>query len=576
MGPNAHSPDNHNMVGSEKKGRWFVDISGQIRGPIEAHRVIQELIRGELKVIHRVSQDGKQWRAICNEPKFVEAIEHLIAQLNERLENSAVTNNNVQKKAVGEDTGFHNIGEISLSISEQLNQAKKLEEMKANVSSLRQLLSEINAKKKITLSEQVAKPIPVEEIHPEDKDDYGNVAEVNVWLSLEKLFKKIEFSGLKQNLLLNLMVLLVVGGWLGYAAVSAYFEQKHQQEIDLAREQARQVLLRMSLKEYDQAILDFEKINDFGVIEPKVVLEIAAGCVVGKKYDKAEKLLRMIETTLADLPLRSRLYALQGFLAAQNERIDEAIVKYDLSLKDQENFPALHNLAVLYILKKQMEMAEPLLLKAVRINGVDHSSTFLALFEVAHRLDLEQKDELEKFSRLKKLEQMLALYKGNLNSFHSEMLVGKILSASLVKNEEKIAELASVFMDLDLSAQVVGTLPFDLDFRLATWEHMVSWCQTVLKTDLRSSWKNAFYAKCAAPIKGAATVLPYATYAANTSPEDMPIVGFLANLQLDVGDLTSAEVTLTKNKAKLHGSSKNYDIAFKKFCTVNPSACPKR
>ncbi|MBK7889405.1 MAG: hypothetical protein IPJ84_00695 [Bdellovibrionales bacterium] len=364
------------------RDRWFIDVKGNITGPMTTADVIRDLMDGKISVTQRISFDGKEWAAICNTPHFETALKDLFQALSSQTIQDGNESPLLQNSQVSEVSTIRSLDNITEGISEQLSHARHLEEMVATTQKLNILIKEVTLKKKSIRQE---KEDTEDEVHPDDED---------VFLSLPKKLPSIGsiFKGTssrRQRFVYGfLLVLALCGGSLEIWRAS---EERAAQEL-AAKKLAEAKLARIS-GDYGKAISSFQSIKDGKTLEglsTAELLDMADAHAQGKDFQHSDDLINQVLTRSTNPAEVARAHALSGVIAMQSKNFDGAAVAYEKSIQTKPLFPTLHNLAVIRLKQKKYSEAESLFLKALAQPDTEGSenreATLFGLLDAAAEL----------------------------------------------------------------------------------------------------------------------------------------------------------------------------------------------
>lgn len=504
------------------KDRWYLDVRGQVVGPKTTWSIICDLTEGKLKVIHRVSKDNRHWKAICNEPYFEKIIKDLIASMSAEATKFAPENGSDKNEV----SGFHNLSNVSAGISEQLEHANKLQELNVGIGNLRQLLSEINSKKKMVIG---AKNSQVDEVHPDDADEFIGGGKKSIFPAISK----------KRLLQISVSAVVVLGV---YVSVMTYLEKQHERDVEAAEAKVQEALREKALGNYEKALQSFETIKNNPSLDADTLLEMAEAHIHTRQFDQGNQLAQSALKVSMTGAQRARANSMLGAVALHNNDLDAAADLYEKSLKEEEGlFSSLHNLAIIYLNKNEPEPAEALLLKAVQMpDEKEKGPTLLALFEAAWQLDLRPDPApvqatattvpAPRFQRLTKIKELLNQYETKTPEYSEEFLVAKIVIASAMGDKEQFQALTEKLMTFDSKTTPPKKFFINMDYERSSWSHIYNWCFKLYSEDRGNDYKNAFFASCVQKSKSAQEALPYAQYANKISPDNVAIKNYLSGL----------------------------------------------
>ncbi len=552
----ARNPNSH-----ADTDRWFLQIKGQIIGPIPGAKVLERLVSDEVTVIHRVSQDRRTWAAICNTPYFEELIQYRIRSYTGESQNVG------QMKPGGDEDPEFEVNEVlglhgaTDNITEQLDHARQLEELTANIQKLNFLRKEIALKKQTITVEKEADPDA--EMHPDDENIFVSAAPKKTKLS--DFFKGSEISRKRLSVVLGVVV---VGAIVTYGAVW-YTDTK---KIDEDKVKLRQALEAQAKGDYAAAIASAKGIKGSSLANrefasAKDLIHLADAHIKGRDRKTGQVLLSQAMTMNPSSTDRARAHALQYVLAEESGNLVQASVELEESLKSEELFSTLHNLAILKLKLKNAAEAESLLLKALamaeKTPTIDTSVTALAAFEAALSLDqadratalatLKPEDPAPPMKRLEAVEQILQATIKKSTAWRAELSLALAVVHFHRGHIEPFQLAAIELMDspAELEKQKVET---GLDADLAKWTQLSRYCTEIYNRPNPNDFVAAFYSSCLKRSHGAEKALPFAKYALAMRPTDSVYIGITADLLIDLNQLEGAQALLFPNGVAVEGS----------------------
>ncbi|CAN5635876.1 hypothetical protein BH10BDE1_BH10BDE1_10820 [soil metagenome] len=541
--------------------RWFVQIKGQIIGPIPGAKVLERLVTDEITVIHRVSRDRRTWAAICNTPFFEDLIQYRIRAY------TGETANVGQMRAGGDDEPEFEVSQVfglhgaTDNISEQLDHARQLEELTANIQKLNFLRKEIALKKQTITHEKEADESA--QMHPDDENVF--IAAAQKKARFTDLFKGSENS--KKRLYI-LLAFVVIGG-LGTQGAVMYNDHK---KIDEDRAKLQQALAAEASGDYAKAIASVKGIKSSSLsnrdfASAKELINLADAHIRGKDPKTGRALLSQAMAMNPTPAEKARAHILQAVLATDSGNLVQASAELEESLKSEELYSTLHNLGVLKLkLKKPLE-AEPLLLKAIAVTeqsvGLDTSPTVIAAFEAALALDRADADAAKtrsatdeapmKMRRLESVTQMLEAALKKTTIWREELLLA-ISVTHFELGEIEAFQLSAVELMDSTPNSTDEKLKSGFDYDLSKWNQLYKYCTEIYNKPKATDFVAAFYSACLKRSHGASQALPFAKYALALRPTDPVYIGLTAELLLELKQDNDAQTILFVDGLPVTGS----------------------
>lgn len=493
--------------------RWFVQIKEQVIGPLPGAKVLERLLKDELDVTHRVSRDRKSWAAICNTPFFEELVLYSIRIY------SGESVNVGQMHPGGDDSQFEISQVFGLhgatdGISEQLDHARQLEELTANIQKLNYLRKEIQLKKKTVIFE---KEDETPSVHPEDQNVFVPVAKKKSSFRFADLFKS---NGVLQRRLAVILTVIIVASvaFEGYERYSNY-----KRDID-DRNNMRLALEAEASGNHAKAIQDFKNVK--GVTAPNQNL-----------------------ATTRDLVKLATAHTKGNQPVIAQQLLSQAITM------NPEEFVALHNLGVLNLKNHETAAAEKLLLHAYEIGEKtkdrDNVVTLLALFETAVILDKKVKSEAKdpgaaQLTRLETVEKQLQAALTNAKTLKTELRFALAVTQFYLGKSDAFRSSAYELIE-NVDEKKETQMFADLDDELTNWTHLQKICTDVYNQPGSTDFIAALYASCLNRSQGAQVALPFARYALAVHPTDPLYMGLLGHLLVELKQPEEASKILLAN-----------------------------
>lgn len=561
----------------EEPDRWFLELKGQISGPFPGMKILERMVKDEVAVTHRVSRDRQNWKAICNEPFFEELV-------NARIRVYSGESGNVgQMKAGGDEEEFE-ISEVfglhgaTDGITEQLEHARQLEELTANIQKLNSLRKEIIHNRKTVF---VEKEDYKDEVHADDQNVFVPIAPKKTkWQDLFKTTNPVHRK--RMYVLLGVVVfgLVTTQGYYFFTSLGDSSEDKAMLKAAIDAQASG---------DYAKAMAAFKGIKgsslssaDFA--SAKQLLDLADAHIAGKDPKTGQMLLMQAMGMKLGPVDAARAHALQSMIASQSGNLEQATVEMEASLKKSEIYSTLHNLAILKIKGKKQAEAEPLLLKAIevagRTPGLDTGATVMALFETAYDLDTRALAESLKqpavegappfkMQRLETVAELLELSQKT-SALKQQLFLAAAVTRATLNQREAFQLVAYEFIDSTPSGEP-KTL-HDLNYELLQWPRLVRFCTDVYKLPKSGQFGAGFYGACLWRSHNATQALPFAQYALSLRRDDALFAGLTATLLIDLKKNDEAGKILFADGKAVTGS-KLATAAFKSL-GLDPASAP--
>lgn len=545
------------------RDRWFIDVKGNITGPMTTADVIRDLMDGKISVTQRISFDGKEWAAICNTPHFETALKDLFQALSSQTIQDGNESPLLQNSQVSEVSTIRSLENITEGISEQLSHARHLEEMVATTQKLNNVLKEITLKKK-TIREE--KDDNEDQVHPDDEDVFLSLP--RKLPSLASIFKGT--STRRQRLVYGFLLVLALSG--GGLEIWRASEERAAQEL-AAKKLAEAKLARIS-GDYSKAISSFQSIKDGKTLRnlsTTELLDMADAHAQGNDFQHSDELINQVLSRSTNPTEIARAHALAGMIAMQSKNVDGAAVAYEKSIQVTPLFPTLHNLGVIRLKQKKYAEAESLFLKALAQPETEGSenreATLFGLLEVAAELDRAEREKVPGTGENRRLTVVRGLF-AHAASAPTKRSVEIKLAQSFIELEDGKSDAFQVhaleFIDASRNSAESRTpssnrkpsLESSIDESTATWTNLYKLCTSVYNKDRSNDLNAAFYGSCLARTHTANAALPYVQYAHSKRPDDPIYAGLLGTLLFESKRVDEAQRILVTNIDRLESSSK--------------------
>lgn len=539
--------------------RWFVLMKGQSVGPMSSNKILSKLIDGSLDVIHRVSSDGTNWAAICNTPYFDNMVESQIRIYSGRAEvyggvKRGTSSDPSQVGEISQIAHIENLGNsITSSVSQQLEQARQLEEITANIQKLNSLLKDMRLKRKTVTHEQ---PKNEEVMHPDDQDVFVPAAKPP--LDWRELFKG--HDRFRKPLLLTFAIIAL--GFLGIEAFHYFTNSQAEAENRRKLEDARTAKAK---GDYTSALASFKSIGDKKNLSADDLLEMADLYVQGgaKNSTNVKELLQFASSLNLQPQQKARFHNIAAIDARNLGDFQQAEVEFEQSLRFSEVFASLHNLGVMKIKAKKYIEGEKLLLKAIEMGARsatdDREATIISLFDAAVSLekvsmqptspaDANAPTMVQVPQPMPRLTAVLEL----IDSAFKRGGVKRIEELNLIRTLALFhvgTNLSNVDSFRIAAYQMIDTRPLKvtaveqpgLDYDLAKLGYIARNCREIYNREKSNDFIAAFYAACLNRSLGADQALPFAKYAVQLRPKDPAYVGLLSALYIDMNMFEEAK-----------------------------------
>lgn len=574
-GNNSGGNNANNNGQSNLRDRWFIDVKGSIKGPMSTQALIRELMEGRYSVSHRVSNDGRDWAALCNVEYFEQTISDILKALSNQSENVGSSQSENSVFQVGEISDIKSIDNVTDGINEQLQHAKQLEEISATIQKLNSILKEVRLKRKTVTHEKEA--TGADEVHPDDQDVF--IAAPKKQPGWKDIFK----WDVKQRRIAMGFGIFVAVTLTSYKVYEYFTDVKKE---DVAKKQLEAARISKQSSDYTKAIASLQAAGRIDLLTPKDLLEIAEAHLRNKDTVNGELYLRKILDGNSDPTIKAKAHALNAIIAMRTNRMELAMSEFQLSvngggvLDPLMLYKSLHNLGALKLKANAFAEAEPLFLKALEIkdlpDNVDRVSTAIGLFETALALDRADRAQKPAASATespaastlnpdliqnKRLQGVRALFE-TLAATHPKRLDALHLVQGALEIEDRqfvsFQRFALELIDSDpkptKETNLLEVDDFQSDF--VAWSSLYKHCVDVYNSDRSNSLISAFYASCISRSHGAKQALPFAQFAAQQNPQDPVFAGLYGALLFELKMTEDAKRVLSSNLERIESSSR--------------------
>lgn len=527
------------------KIQWLVEIRGERLGPFTTHQIIERVMRKEIKVVHRVSETGEGWVAICNEPIFEQHVESLIESVSDHIANGSAKKGmesddaTVVSQDLGELSGIHNIDAKSLGITDQLSHAKELQMASTNLSLLREILAEMRIRRKVIITPQKSTLAKDEDLHPDDQDEYVE-APMTVSDYITSGTSKFLFT-----------ILTLAGILFGGLEVKDYLAR---QEIEKERLAQQEQELR---SKYGKSVTGNAGQSIAALSESELLSMADQELGVGQASPVKWTLMESAQKQGQLVPV-----------AQEEKAIDQK--------KHQELSTALNKKAYEFLLSGDLNKAEQFLLKSLQLSASDKTPTILLLFETAllfHQADSGSSSNI-RIQEVRRLARQYRLSMGD--KFNTKLLIAEI-ALSLVQNESPVQnKLVQEFVNRHPRNEKEGP-SVGVQFKVS-WGGLLPHCVRIYNVDRSDSQLSALLAGCLVRTEQADKAEPYIYYAFKKEPTSQPIRDLLAFTYLATGKIDLARQNLWDPKVPSFQVTPYQSTTRIEFCRMHPedTACRGR
>ncbi len=485
--------------------QWIVEVRGERHGPYTTQTIVHRLMRKELKVIHRVSETGDGWVAICNEPVFEQYIHLLIEQMARQVAQGSIAKLEEEDDAtvvsndIGELSGVFNMNAIKQGISEQLSHAKELQQASTNLTILRSLLSDIRIKRKVIIVANDKAPSEDDEIHPDDKDEY---------VLTSRNFSDY-VSGGSSKFLATLFILSI------FTFLGIQWKEKREEEERLALQKSQQEAMVKS--KYSGKLGNENEVMKMNTAD---LLDMANSMLGTQK--------NIMEWTLVESAKNGMLMTV-GSSRPDNYR------------EQKDVFQALNKKAYEYLLSGELMKAEEFLLKSLALYSEDKHVAILLLTETALLFNQADSSSLSKI-RLREIVNIIRQYRDSNEKASTKLYVAEMAVFHALEDRENLKTVVKHFLKQhprdEKEEATVGYL------QKASWTGLLPHCINVYSSENTDANFSAMLAGCLVRTSSAQKAEPYIYYAYKKNPSNDAIKDLLGWVYLDIGQYEKAKKLL--------------------------------
>lgn len=519
------------MFESAQKDRWFLEINGQARS-MSAWQIMQSLMGGEIKVTHRISHDGKKWSAICNHLEFEGVIKKIINSCSDEAKKYAQQKD---QENLDDKSGFHDLSQITSGIGDQLTHAQKLEELSMVLSKARQVLSEIQTKRKIVIDLH-SEDDSSEGVHPDDQDERVGAA-----------------PSLGERLKSPTAIAVVLTLILGFGI---YFKLEEMKVAEMMKLKVAEALEAKALGDYDKALGLLNEVHSYDSISPGKLLDLTELHIDNGQFEQGIEILEILSfkdnEKFSKASISKRDF-LMGYATMKNSEHDRAIKYYKQSLEYEDQFAALYNLGSLYLEESDFSLAEEAFIKALTFTDEDLSPAVLGLFEVALAYYKQDSGSVEE-KRLQRVSQLLDSLPRS-SPYRERNLLAKVLVSSYLNKPESYELGLQEFISFKDGLPQLSPRAPRLNEKRLSWESLYMACLDFYSLNSRSADRNILFAKCVSKSSKPQAALPYAEYAYRMSPKSEPYKLFLKKLYEENGEPEKAQALVIGTDGRTPSSS---------------------
>jgi TolA-binding protein len=471
------------------KDRWYVDVRGTV-SIMGTEEIIERLYSGELKAVHRISRNKQDWRAICNEPSFEKRLQQELKALStETFGETPIVQRADLEEGSTTELGF-DVNNVGDQITDQLSQAKKMQELGLALTNLRRVLADIAANKKLTLDgSNNSKEEDV--LHLEDRDVYVKDA---TSLALEKKATKASVKRLLTVgavfCLFALIINFGISYWMEKEEKRKAVVEKEKQKNQLAGKYAG-ALNNMNLSTKPKiapADASVENPDDHFVERYHSALEL----MQKGDYQSAENLL------------------LEALRYPQHDKLPVAMAIFETAW--------------------QLDRAD---MRTQKVEAATAASNG------------EQVSLAPPYQRVSATKDLLNRVGSPDHSMLGEFTLIKIV-ASLLLNDADSLPLSKAFIEQYPHDGPKDNLEQGLNYGRWTWYKICPWLIETMQVDRANAYLNAALASCMVRSDNHLGAKPYIEYANKKIPSDYSIEMLAGHIYLLSGDLEKAKAIIYK------------------------------
>jgi tetratricopeptide (TPR) repeat protein len=493
--------------------RWYLNIVGQIEGPVSTWEIIRRLTAKEIKVIYRASKDRQTWKAICNEEHFEKSIKELIELMSRATAEMDTSEIDVVNPDIGELSGLHNLEDVSKGISEQLSQAQQLEEISYGISNLREILTQIQINRKTIIEEKVK---IIEEAHPDDLDEVialDKSKKIVGWDIEEKNKDKIK----RIAIVSAVCTVLLAGGLYYYSLPDA---------SSTIKDISQKTTSSSNLEEYKD-ILDGKPMPEHS----NDLVSMAETLIQKGQFQKSSKILVLASQAQDSSNHMDQIRALQGLVSYKTNNFKQAKISLEESIIKKEQFASLFNMGLIYLKEGLLLKAEKNILRAIKAGNHDIGPAITTLIEISIQIN-QQKIDSNFNQRMTQIERLIETYLSKGGAHQQEIIIANVLVKHLLQKKWDNTVSLYNFINSDPIQSKNQNLSIYVDNQYLKWTHLYGWCLEVYTPNRNSPLMNAFFASCLMRVEPAKEAIPYIEFASKSEINNYQFKSLLAYTHL--------------------------------------------